>query len=466
MDAVILARLQFASTTIFHYFFVPVSIGLAFLIAIMQTLYVIKGDDIYKKMTKFWAVLFLINFAVGVVTGILQEFQFGMNWSTYSRFVGDVFGPSLAIEGLLAFFLESTFIGIWIFGWNRLSKRAHLISIWLVSLGTILSAFWILSANSFMQNPVGYEFVDGRAQMNDIAAILLNPHLWAQFPHVLIGSLLTGAFLVAGISAWKLVRKHDVEMFKKSFKISTVVGLVMAFIIMFTGHWQAQYLIEAQPMKMAAAEALWEHSDDPAPFTVFATIDTKNKENNIEIEIPYMLSFLSFNKFSGSISGINEIQALYEEKYGPGDYIPPVKPLFWVFRIMTGAGGIMFLLGLYGVWQMRKDRFIEKPRYLKLMTYGIALPFIANTAGWLMTELGRQPWVVFGLMKTEDAISPTVAPVEVLFSLIAFTAIYALIGGIAVYLFVRHIKKENHDDLLEDISEDPFDKQGGTESVS
>lgn len=466
MDTVILARLQFASTTIFHYFFVPVSIGLAFLIAVMQTLYVVKGDKLYKKMTKFWAVLFLINFAVGVVTGILQEFQFGMNWSTYSRFIGDVFGPSLAIEGLLAFFLESTFIGIWIFGWNRLSKRAHLVSIWLVSLGTILSAFWILSANSFMHNPVGYEFVDGRAQMNDIVAILTNPHLWVQFPHVLITSLLTGAFLVAGISAWKLIRKHDVEMFKRSFKISIVVGFVAAIAVMFTGHWQAQYLIEAQPMKMAAAEALWEHSDDPAPFTVFAAIDTKTKENNFEIEIPYMLSFLSYNKFSGSIAGIHELQEMYEEKYGPGDYIPPVKTLFWVFRIMTVSGGIMFLLGMYGLWQIRKDKFIEKTNYLKLMTYGIALPFIANTAGWLMTELGRQPWVVFGLMTTEDAISPTVAAGEVLFSLIAFTAIYTIIGGVAIYLYVRHIKKKDHDDLIKQVSEDPFDQRGGAKIVS
>lgn len=469
MDPVILARLQFASTTIFHYFFVPVSIGLAFLIAIMQTLYVVKGKKLYMKMTKFWGVLFLINFAVGVVTGILQEFQFGMNWSTYSRFVGDVFGPSLAIEGLLAFFLESTFIGIWVFGWNRLSKRVHLLSIWLVSIGTILSAFWILSANSFMQNPVGYEFVDGRAQMNDIGAVLTNPHLWAQFPHVLLTSLLTGAFLVAGISAWKIFRKHDVDLFKRSFRISMVVGVIASFSVMFTGHWQAQYLIEAQPMKMAAAEALWEHSDDPAPFTVFAAIDTKNKENNFEIQIPYMLSFLSYNKFSGSVAGMNELQEMYEEKYGPGDYIPPVKTLFWVFRIMTVAGGIMFLLSLYGMWHIRKNQIAQKTRYLKLMTYSIALPFIANTAGWMMTELGRQPWVVFGLMQTEDAISPTVAPVEILFSLIAFTTIYTLIGGVAVYLYVRHIRKENHDDLIDerdDQTKDPFDDQGGAEVVS
>src|SRR5690625_4151793 len=236
MDVLELSRIQFASTTIFHYFFVPVSIGLALLIAIMQTIYVVKDDEIYKKMAKFWGTLFLINFAVGVVTGILQEFQFGMNWSTYSRFVGDVFGPSLAIEGLLAFFMESTFIGIWVFGWNRLSKRLHLASVWLVSLGTILSAFWILSANSFMQNPVGYEFSDGRAQMNSFGDILTNSHLWAQFTHVLLTSFSTGAFVVAGISAWKILRKHDLEMFKKSFRIAITIGAVAAFITLFTGH--------------------------------------------------------------------------------------------------------------------------------------------------------------------------------------------------------------------------------------
>ena len=467
LDPVILGRLQFASTTIFHYFFVPVSIGLAFIIAIMQTLYVVKNDDTYKKMTKFWGTLFLINFAVGVVTGILQEFQFGMNWSTYSRFVGDVFGPSLAIEGLLAFFLESTFIGIWIFGWNRLPKKVHLLSVWLVSIGTILSAFWILSANSFMQNPVGFEFVDGRAQMNDFLAILTNPHLWAQFPHVIITSLLTGSFIVAGISAWKLYKKQNIEMFKRSFTISIVLGFITAFTVLFTGHWQAQYLIEAQPMKMAAAEALWENSGDPAPFTIFAAIDTKNKENNFVIEVPYMLSYLSYSKFSGSVTGMNELQAFYEEKYGPGDYIPPVKALFWVFRIMTGAGGLMLLLALYGLHLRRKNTFTEKPFYLKLMTFAIALPFIANTSGWLMTELGRQPWIVFGLLTVEDAISPTVTGGEVLFSLITFTLIYTILAIITIFLFVRHIKKTDHDqDVKEEVSSDPFDKAGGAEIVS
>src|SRR5699024_1177637 len=313
MNPIIIARLQFAATTIFHYFFVPVSIGMAFTIAIMQTMYVIKGNVIYKKMTKFFAVLFLINFAVGVVTGIFQEFQFGMNWSTYSRFVGDVFGPSLAIEGLLAFFLESTFIGIWVFGWNRLGKKLHLASVWLVAIGTVLSAFWILSANSFMQNPVGYEFIDGRAQMNDFLAILTKHHLWAQFLHVLLTSLATGAFVIAGISAWKIMRKHDLEMVKKSFRIDIIMGVFTSISIMFTGHWQAQYLVESQPMKMAAAEALWEDSGNPAPFTVIASIDEENQKNNFEVQIPMVLSFLSFNQFEGSLEGLNSLQDMYED---------------------------------------------------------------------------------------------------------------------------------------------------------
>jgi len=466
MDPLIIARLQFASTTIFHYFYVPVSIGMAFTIAIMQTLYVIKGKNIYKKMTKFFGALLLINFAVGVVTGIFQEFQFGMNWSSYSRFVGDVFGPSLAIEGLLAFFMESTFLGIWVFGWNRLGKKLHLASVWLVSFGSVLSAFWILTANSFMQNPVGFEFVDGRAQMNDFLAILTNPHFWAQFPHVLLTSLATGAFVIAGISAWKIARKHDVDMFKKSLRISIIIGAFAGFAIMFTGHWQAQYLVQTQPMKMAAAEAQWEESGDPAPFTVFAKINEAEQTNDFEIQIPFLLSFLSFNQFEGSVEGMNDLQEEYEVKYGPGDYIPNVTLLFWVFRIMTGIGGVMFLLGLYGLYASKGERIERQKWYLKIMPFAIILPFIANTSGWILTEMGRQPWVVFGLMKTEDGISPSVTPNEMLFSLISFITIYAILGIITIYLFVKHVKKKNHEDLETDIAKDPFDEEGGKEVVS
>lgn len=459
MDPLILARIQFASTTVFHYFFVPMSIGLALVIAIMQTMYYFKNDEMYKRMTKFWGKLFLINFAVGVVTGILQEFQFGMNWSTYSRFVGDVFGPSLAIEALAAFFMESTFIGLWIFGWDRLSKRVHLLSIWLVAFGTALSAFWILSANSFMQNPVGYEIVDGRAQMNSFSEILLNPYLWVQFPHVITAAFATGSFFIAGISMWKIARKQELKMFKSSFKISIIVATIASAGFLFTGHMTAQNLFEAQPMKLAAAEALWE-SADPAPFSLVASIDTNEKTNNFDIQIPGVLSFLTFNKFSGQVEGMNQLQAEYEAKYGPGDYIPPVKTVFWSFRAMVISGTIMFLLSIFGLFAATRDKLSRHAWFGKVMPYAIALPFIANSVGWIMAEIGRQPWVVFGVMQTADAVSPRVTVGEVLFSLISFSSLYAILAGVCIYLFVRVItREETGKKVSRKQSRDPFDKE-------
>ncbi|GAB6927689.1 cytochrome ubiquinol oxidase subunit I [Paenibacillus sp. JCM 10914] len=382
MDPVMLARIQFASTTIFHFIFVPLSIGLAFLIAIMETMYVIKGQEVYKRMAKFWGKLFLINFAVGVVTGILQEFQFGMNWSDYSRFVGDVFGAPLAIEALLAFFLESTFIGLWIFGWDRLSKKVHLLSIWLVSFGTLMSAFWILAANSFMQRPVGFEINNGRAEMNDFWALVTNGQLLVEFPHTIFGALATGSFLVAGVSAYKLMKKQDLDFFKKSFHIAIVVGLSTSILVAVFGHQQAQYLVETQPMKMAAAEGLWETSADPAPWTVIASIDPSKQENKAEFKIPYLLSFLSYSKFSGEVIGMKELQAQYEQEYGPGDYIPPVRTTFWSFRIMVAAGTLMIVLGLYGTWLALRQKVERAGKwFLTAMLFGISLPFIGNTAG-------------------------------------------------------------------------------------
>jgi cytochrome bd ubiquinol oxidase subunit I len=459
MDPIMLARIQFASTTIFHYIFVPLSIGLALLIAIMQTMYVVKGKEEYKKLVHFWSHLFLVNFAIGIVTGILQEFQFGMNWSDYSRFVGDVFGPSLAVEGLLAFFMESTFIGLWVFGWDRLPKKIHLMCIWLVSIGTMFSAFWILTASAFMHAPVGYEMVDGRAQMNDFWAIITNPQLWVQYPHTIFAAFSTGAFFVAGVSAWKIFRNQETEMFKKSFRISIIVATISTFVVLMFGHSQAQHVLKNQPMKLAAAEALWNNSADPAPFTLFANIDAENKENSFEIQIPYLLSFLSYNKFSGQVEGLNELQAQYEEKYGPGDYIPPVKTIFWSFRVMVSAGSLMFLLGLVGWFLSRKDKLAENKWFLKFMMFAISLPFIGNTAGWVMTEMGRQPWVVFGVMKTEDAISPNVSANAVLFSVIAFSTIYAILAGICAYLFVKMIREHENTITLPNTGKTPFKKE-------
>lgn len=461
MEEVILARIQFASTTLFHFIFVPLSIGLVFIIAIMQTMYVIKKKDVYLKMTKFWSIFFLINFAVGVVTGIIQEFQFGMNWSSYSRFVGDVFGAPLAVEALLAFFLESTFIGLWMFGWNKLPKKLHLACIWLVSIGTILSAFWILAANSFMHNPVGYTIQNGRAEMTDFVAVLTNPKLWVAFPHTIFGSFATGAFFIAGVSAWYLIKKKDVEIFKRSIAISLVIGLVAGLGLAFSGHAQATYLMHAQPMKMAAAEGLWEDSADPAAWTLFANIDTKNHESTHRIEIPYLLSYLAYSEFSGKVEGMNTLQEKMIEKHGEGIYIPPVKTTFWSFRIMAGTGGVLILLSAVGLFLLWRKKLVSSIRYLKWLIPAIFLPFIGNSFGWIMSEIGRQPWVVNGLMKTMDGVSPNVSAGQILFSLISFSLIYACLAIVMVYLFIRVIKQGPHAKPKEDVSaSDPFDLGG------
>ncbi|AGA58976.1 MAG: cytochrome ubiquinol oxidase subunit I [Thermobacillus sp.] len=442
MDVLDLARLQFASTTIFHFIFVPISIGLSLLVAIMETMYVVKKNDKYKQMAQFWGKFLLINFAVGIVTGILQEFQFGMNWSEFSRFVGDIFGTPLAIEALLAFFLESTFIGLWVFGWDRLSRKVHLACIWLVSIGTMLSAFWILAANSFMQRPVGYAIRDGRAEMTDFAALLTNGQLIWEFPHTVSAAIATGAFLVAGISAWSLLRKRNVDFFRTSFKLSVIVAFVASIAIALFGHSQAQYLMDTQPMKMAASEGLWERSSDPAPWTVFAVIDPETRENRYEVKIPYLLSFLSYSRFSGSVPGMNELQAEYEQTYGPGNYIPPVRTTFWSFRVMVGSGVLMILLGMYGAFMALRKRWDKMPRwYLRAMIGAIFLPFIANTAGWIMTEIGRQPWTVFGLFKVEDSVSPNVTAGQIWFSLISFSAVYLILLALLVWLFIRTARK-------------------------
>lgn len=466
MEEVMLARLQFASTTLFHFIFVPLSIGLAFIIAIMQTMYLVKKQEIYKKMTKFWGIFFLINFAVGVVTGIIQEFQFGMNWSNYSRFVGDVFGAPLAIEALLAFFMESTFIGLWIFGWDRIPKKLHLASIWLVSIGTILSAFWILAANSFMQNPVGYVIQNGRAEMNDIVAVLTNPKLWVAFPHTIFGSFATAAFFIAGVSAWNLIRKKDMDFFKRSITISLVIGLISGMGIAFSGHSQATYLMGAQPMKMAAAEGLWEDSGDPAAWTVFANIDVENKESSARLEVPYLLSYLAYGTFTGKVEGMNKLQEKYEQKYGEGNYLPPVKTVFWSFRIMVVTGSALILFALFGLWQRWRGKLETSTRYLKWLVPVIFLPYIGNSFGWIMSEIGRQPWVVNGLMKTADAVSPNVSSGQILFSIIAFSLIYSLLAVAMVYLFVKVIKQGPHEKPKTDISvTDPFSAGGVRDAV-
>ncbi|MCL6442983.1 MAG: cytochrome ubiquinol oxidase subunit I [Alicyclobacillus sp.] len=448
-----LARWQFAITTIYHFFFVPLTIGLVLLVALLETMYVIKKDDHYKQATKFWGKLFLINFAVGVVTGILQEFQFGMNWASYSRFVGDVFGAPLAVEALLAFFMESTFIGVWVFGWERLSKGVHLAAIWLVMLGTSISAFWILTANSFMQEPVGYSLRNGHAEMSSFGALLTNPQLWYEFPHVWFGACATGGFFMAGISAYLLRKGHFLELAKRSFQMAMPIALVASIVTAVLGHAQAQHLIQAQPMKMAASEALWHTSGSEAPWTVVAGIDTSSGKNSFQIQIPDALSILAYNRTHGKVEGIDELQAQYVKKYGPGNYVPPVRVTFWSFRIMVAAGILMILLALYGTWLAAGQRLGTQRRFFRLMLPAISLPYIANTSGWIMTEVGRQPWVVFGLQRTADGVSPTVSVAMVWTTLIGFTVVYGVLAAVDVFLVVKFIRQGPQEDGPD--SEDP-----------
>jgi len=442
MDVLALARWQFGITTIYHFFFVPLTLGLSLIVAIMETIYVRTGNETYKRMTQFWGRLFLINFAMGVVTGLVQEFQFGMNWSSYSRFVGDIFGAPLAIEALLAFFLESTFLGVWIFGWERLSKKLHLVTIWLVVLGSNISAFWILVANSFMQEPVGYTLRHGRAEMTNFFALLTNPNVWVQFPHVLMAGIATGAFFVLGISAYQLLKKRgDSDLFRKSLQIGVVVAVISSFLVAIVGHTQAQHMIQTQPMKMAAAEALW-NSEAPASFSLFTIGNEKNRSDVFAIRVPDLLSVFAFNSFDGKVQGINQLQAQYTKQYGPGNYVPPVAVTYWSFRLMVGAGTLMIVLSLGTLFLMLRKR-LEKMRWvLWILPFTIALPYLANSTGWLMTEMGRQPWIVFGVMKTASAVSPNVGWGSVLTSLIVFTLLYGALGVADVYLLQKYARIE------------------------
>jgi cytochrome d ubiquinol oxidase subunit I len=439
MDPLVLARLQFGITTVYHFFFVPLTLGLSFVVALMETLYVRSGNEVYKQMTKFWGKLFLINFAMGVVTGIVQEFQFGMNWSEYSRFVGDIFGAPLAIEALSAFFLESTFLGVWIFGWDKLSKGAHAAVMWLVALGTNISALWILIANSFMQEPVGYVLRNGRAEMADFSAVVLNPNIWVMFPHVISAGLTTAAFFVMGISAYHLIRKNHVELFRRSFQIAAVLGTIGVVLVALNGHSQAQHMVESQPMKMAAAEALWK-TESPASFSLLTIGDLAQREEVFSIRLPRMLCLLAYDQLNCTIEGIYNLQAEFEQTHGPGNYIPPVAVVYWSFRLMVGAGFALIVLAIYGLFLVMGDLLEKRPKALRLFVWAMILPYLANTFGWLLTEFGRLPWVVYGIMTLEEGVSNIVPAWQVLLSLIGYTLIYAALMVATIYLMAKYAK--------------------------
>lgn len=449
----ILSQWQFAITSIYHFFFVPLTVGLAVLVAIMETIYVFSGQEQYKRMTMFWGKLFTINFAMGVVTGLVQEFQFGMNWAEYSRYVGDVFGAPLAIEALLAFFLESTFLGIWIFGWDRLSKGVHLTAIWLVAIGSTLSAFWILVANSFMQSPVGYIEENGRLIMDNFTALLSNPYVWGQFPHTDFSGFTTAAFFVMGISAYHILRKQQTQLFARSFQIAAVFGVIGALLVGLVGHNQAQKMVQLQPMKIAAAEGLLE-SEDPASFSLFTIVDQKNMEEIVSIRIPYALSLLAYDRPSGEVKGVNELQAGFEAEFGPGNYVPSIFMTYWAFRIMAGVGTLLLLLAIYALYRSMRGQISDTTKRLWLFPYAISLPYLANTSGWILTEMGRQPWVVYRLMRTADAASPNVTSGMVIASLVSYTLVYGLLMGVDVYLLSKYARAgaepartENQDEI-------------------
>ncbi|WP_329273958.1 cytochrome ubiquinol oxidase subunit I [Streptomyces sp. NBC_01451] len=461
-----LARWQFGITTVYHFLFVPLTISLAALTAGLQTAWVRTEKEKYLKATKFWGKLFLINIAMGVVTGIVQEFQFGMNWSDYSRFVGDVFGAPLAFEALIAFFFESTFIGLWIFGWDKLPKRIHLACIWMVSIGTILSAYFILAANSWMQHPVGYRINEqkGRAELTDFWLVLTQNTALTQVFHTLSAAFLTGGAFMVGIAAFHLTRKKHIDVMKTSLRLGLVTVVIGGLLTAVSGDFLGKVMFKQQPMKMAAAEALWD-GESPAPFSVFAYGDVEAGHNKVAIEIPGLLSFLANDDFSSYVPGINDVNKAEQEKFGPGDYRPNIPVAYWGFRWMIGFGMTSFAIGLAGLWLTRKKFMLpqhlrvgddEVPHlslipgkalgptltkwYWRIAILTLGFPLIANSWGWIFTEMGRQPWVVYGLFQTRDAVSPGVSQGEVLTSMIVFTALYAILAVIEVKLLVKYVK--------------------------
>ena len=435
-----LARWQFATTTIYHFFFVPVTIGLAFLVAVLQTVWYRTDNPDYKRMTRFFGTLLLINVAVGVVTGLVQEFQFGMNWSTYSRFVGGVFGAPLAMEGILAFFLESTFLGLWVFGWERLPKRVHLACIWAVAAGSMLSAMFILIANSWMQHPVGYKLnSQGQAVLTNIWALLVNPTFVWGYAHVILASLVTGCLVMLAVSAWYLRKGEHVDSFHRTAKVALIVLIPTIVIQLSVGNQLGVIEAKYQPMKIAAAEALW-NSCQPCSFSA-AQIGGYSQSDQTAtkiVAIPHLLSVLATGTWSGPVTGLNQLQAQYQKKYGPGNYIPNVAIQYWSIRVMAGLGSLVLLFALWGGYLLQRDKLRRSRLFLTISVWAVISPFLMNTAGWLLTESGRQPWIVQGLQKTVNANSPSVSVTEIWISLAVFVLSYIVLGAADLVLMLRY----------------------------
>ena len=437
MDVLTLSRWQFAITCMFHFIFVPLTIGLSILTAYFETRYVTSRDETWLKMAKFWGKLFLINFALGIVTGLTMEFQFGMNWAEYSRYVGDIFGAPLAIEATVAFFLESVFIGVWIFGWDKVSKRMHALSIWLVAFATNLSALWILLANGWMQRPVGYHLVTDaagrvRAEMIDFMALLTNSFGWTKFFHTVISGYVVAAFFVMAISAWHLLRKNELDFFKRSFRAAAIFGLVSTLLVAMTGDMHGVEVAKVQPSKFAAMESVWE-TQRGAPMHLLMFPDEAKERNHMEwISIPKMVSFLAFHDPDAEVRGLKSF---------PKELRPPVWPTFVSFRVMVALGTAMILICLLAVWFSRRENFEDQRLFLKLALLSLPLPYIAGQLGWVVAEVGRQPWIVYGVLKTADAVSKSISTAQVLGSLAGFTILYGGLAIVDVWLLAKYARR-------------------------
>ena len=442
-SAVDLARIQFATTTLYHFLFVPLTLGLGPIVAVFQTVWHRTGNEAWLRLTKFFGTLFLINFAIGVATGLVQEFQFGMNWSVYSEFVGDVFGAPLAIEGLAAFFLESTFLGLWIFGWNRLSPRIHLATLWIAVAGTWLSAYFILVANSWMQRPVGYQLNDGRAELTSVWELLSNRFaIWA-LAHTILAGLTIGAVVVFGVACWNLVRGQDPAIFRRAAKVALIVLVPVSALNLWVGSHFGIYTTEYQPMKIAATEAQWT-TCQPCAFSLFQIGGfTENDQTPaFSIQIPRLLSFLATDSFSGEVEGIDAVQQQYAQRYGAGDYIPPVRTVYWAMRTMAYLGTLVFLVAALGAFLYWRGRLERTRWFLWTAVATIPLPFVAALAGWVLTEVGRQPWIVQGLLRTSEANSPSVSETMIIGSLATIAVLYAALIVLDVWLMRRYARFE------------------------
>ncbi len=437
-----LARWQFAFTSVNHFLFIPITIGLAFLTALLHTAYYRKQSPEYLRLTRFFGTLLVINVAIGVVTGLVQEFQFGMNWSAYSRLVGNIFGAPLAMEGLVAFFLESTFLGLWLFGWDKLSRRVHLATIWLVALGSVLSAAFIMAANSWMQHPVGYQLVHGKPQLNDIWALFTNPVFVWGYGKVVLAALTTGAAVMLAVSAWQLRRGGDKAVFGRSARLALIVLVPSILMAMLVGDELGVIEAKYQPMKIAAAEAQWT-TCQPCSFSLIQIGGGNGDHTPTQIlEIPHLLSLLATNHWNGKVVGMTPLQSQYAAKYGPGYYVPNVFIQYWGMRVMAYLAIVVVLVALWGLWLTRREKLASAGRFLWAAQWLVVLPFLINTAGWLLTESGRQPWIVQGIMLTKNGLSPSVSTTELIISLTVFVLLYGTLGTVDLLLMLRYARRQ------------------------